>query len=125
MATVRRRLGKLVIDYYDEKKKRHIYQVDTQEDGFKRLADIEASGRKAPNKKTFKEYGEWWLKNCAKGNMKESTYEEYSRALESHLYPVFGSKFMTKIKRAEVRPATRVVLAPAQKNLRLQGSGDA
>src|SRR4051812_15906228 len=30
-----------------------------------------------------------------------------------------------EIKRAEVRPATRVVLAPAQKNLRLQGSGDA
>ena len=30
-----------------------------------------------------------------------------------------------EIKRAEVRPATKVVFAPAQKNLRLQGSGDA
>ncbi|MGO4524816.1 CDC48 family AAA ATPase [Microvirga sp. 2MCAF35] len=30
-----------------------------------------------------------------------------------------------EVKKAEVRPATRVVLAPAQKGLRLQGSGDA
>ncbi|HEY8567419.1 MAG TPA: CDC48 family AAA ATPase [Beijerinckiaceae bacterium] len=30
-----------------------------------------------------------------------------------------------EVKRAEARPATRVVLAPAQKNLRLQGSTDA
>ncbi|KAB0676211.1 CDC48 family AAA ATPase [Aureimonas leprariae] len=30
-----------------------------------------------------------------------------------------------EIRRAEVRPAARIVLAPAQKNLRLQGSGDA
>jgi transitional endoplasmic reticulum ATPase len=32
---------------------------------------------------------------------------------------------MVEIRRAEVRPAARIVLAPAQKNLRLQGSGDA
>src|SRR5215510_3465022 len=103
MATVRRRRGEWVIDYYDEKKQRHIFQVESQEEGFKRLAEIEGSGRKAPNKQTFKEYGEWWLKNCAKGSIKESTYEEYDRALESHLYPVFGSKLMTKIKRSDVR----------------------
>ncbi|WP_128560249.1 CDC48 family AAA ATPase [Methylobacterium crusticola] len=36
-----------------------------------------------------------------------------------------GSGDHVEIRRAEVRPATRVVLAPAQKNLRLQGSGDA
>ena len=58
MATVRRRRGEWVIDYYDEKKQRHIFQVESQEEGFKRLAEIEASGRKAPNKQTFKEYGE-------------------------------------------------------------------
>ena len=103
MATVRRRRGEWVIDYYDENKQRHIFQVESQEEGFKRLHEIEASGRKAPNKSTFKEYGEWWLKNCAKGSIKESTYEEYERALENHLYPVFGSKLMTKIKRSDVR----------------------
>jgi len=35
-----------------------------------------------------------------------------------------GSGDHVEIKRAEVRPASRVVLAPAQKGLRLQGSGD-
>jgi transitional endoplasmic reticulum ATPase len=30
-----------------------------------------------------------------------------------------------EVRKADVKPATRVVLAPAQKNLRLQGSGDA
>jgi transitional endoplasmic reticulum ATPase len=30
-----------------------------------------------------------------------------------------------EVRKAEVKPATKVVLAPAQKNLRLQGSGDA
>jgi transitional endoplasmic reticulum ATPase len=30
-----------------------------------------------------------------------------------------------EVRRADVRPATRIVLAPAQKNLRLQGSGEA
>ena len=36
-----------------------------------------------------------------------------------------GSGDHVEIKRAEARPATRVVFAPAQKNLRLQGSGEA
>ncbi|WP_046868385.1 CDC48 family AAA ATPase [Microvirga massiliensis] len=36
-----------------------------------------------------------------------------------------GSGDYVEIRKAEVRPATRVVLAPAQKNLRLQGSGEA
>ncbi|WP_230530173.1 CDC48 family AAA ATPase [Microvirga roseola] len=36
-----------------------------------------------------------------------------------------GSSDYVEVKKAELRPATRVVLAPAQKNLRLQGSGDA
>jgi transitional endoplasmic reticulum ATPase len=36
-----------------------------------------------------------------------------------------GSGDHVEVRRAEVRPATRIILAPAQKNLRLQGSGDA
>ena len=35
MATVRKRRGEWVIDYYDANKQRHIFQVDSQEDGFK------------------------------------------------------------------------------------------
>jgi transitional endoplasmic reticulum ATPase len=36
-----------------------------------------------------------------------------------------GSGDYVEIRRADARPATRVVFAPAQKNLRLQGSGEA
>ncbi|MBZ6075548.1 CDC48 family AAA ATPase [Microvirga puerhi] len=36
-----------------------------------------------------------------------------------------GSGDHVEIRRAEVRPATRIVLAPAQKNVRLQGSAEA
>jgi transitional endoplasmic reticulum ATPase len=36
-----------------------------------------------------------------------------------------GSGDYVEVRRADVRPALRVVLAPAQKSLRLQGSGDA
>lgn len=103
MATVRRRRGEWVIDYYDENKHRHIFQVESQEEGFERLSKIEGNGRKAPNKKTFKEYGEWWLENCAKVAVKDSTYEEYERALKIHLYPVFGSNPFSNVDRTMVR----------------------
>src|SRR3954469_5612141 len=36
-----------------------------------------------------------------------------------------GSGDHVEVKQVDVRPATRIVLAPAQKNLRLQGSGEA
>ncbi len=36
-----------------------------------------------------------------------------------------GSGDYVEVRPAEVRPATRIVVAPAQKNLRLQGSGEA
>ena len=36
-----------------------------------------------------------------------------------------GSGDQVEVRRAEVKPATRVVFAPAQENLRLQGSGNA
>jgi len=36
-----------------------------------------------------------------------------------------GSGDFVEVRRAEARPATRVVFAPAQQNLRLQGSGEA
>ena len=39
--------------------------------------------------------------------------------------PGVGSGDHIEVKQADVRSATRVVLAPAQKNLRLQGSGEA
>src|SRR5262249_12976641 len=52
---------------------------------------------------TFKQYGDWWLENCARDEIKESTYEEYSAVLKNHLYPIFGPKLISKVKRKDVR----------------------
>src|SRR6266850_485307 len=84
----------------------------------KLIADyLKKNEMKAPNKNSFKEYGEWWLENCAKGEIKDSTYEEYERALKLHLYPVFGSKPFSKITRKMVRE-----LITAKKNAGLSQS---
>src|SRR5262244_3871479 len=103
MACVRKWRGKLIADYRDANGKRPRQQVDTREEGHRLLAEIEANERREPIKGTFEEYGEWWLENCAKGNIKESTYEEYKRVLKLHLYPEFGRKRFTKITRRMVR----------------------
>jgi hypothetical protein len=86
MACVRKWRGKWVVDWYDESRKRHIEQADpsTREQAEKRLAEIVHAGKRAVTNQTFKEYGEWWLESCARDEIKESTYEEYSAVLEKH-----------------------------------------
>jgi hypothetical protein len=44
------RRGKLVVDWYAENRQRHIVQIESREEGFKKLAEIEGSGRKAHQK---------------------------------------------------------------------------
>jgi hypothetical protein len=40
------------------------------------------SGKQGASKRlTFKDYGDWWLENCAKGNIADSTYQEYEAVL--------------------------------------------
>src|SRR5215470_7629162 len=105
MACVRKWRGKWVVDWYDDTRKRHIEQVDpsSRQQAEKRLAEILKAGKKAVTNQTFKDYAEWWLENCARDEIKESTYEEYSAVLQKHLYPTFGAKLMSKIKRKDVR----------------------
>jgi integrase len=105
MACITTKHGKLAIDYYDANKKRHTLKFDgTKEQAQIRLGEILKGGKQAVNTKTnFKDYGQWWLENCAKGDIKESTYEEYERALKNHLYPVFGSRPMSKLTRKEMK----------------------
>ena len=50
--------------------------VESREEGHRLRAEIDANERREPIKGTFKEYGEWWLANCATGNIKDSTYEK-------------------------------------------------
>jgi hypothetical protein len=103
MACITTKHGKQIIDYYDSSKKRHQVKVEgAKEDALIRLAEILKGGKKPVNtKKLFKEQAEWWLANCAKGEIKESTYEEYERVLRLHIYPSFGSRPVSKISRKE------------------------
>ena len=86
-------------------KKRAIEAVeeDTREAAKRRLAEILKTGEQVGSKATFKEYGDWWLENCAKGAIKDSTYQEYEAVLKNHVYPLLGSKPFAKVNRAMIR----------------------
>jgi integrase len=125
MAKIRRHQGHLVVDWRDSKKKRHFDRVSDREAGKKRLAEILRSGERAATDLTFKEYAEKWLANM-KGEIAGSTHEEYTSVLKNHVFPVFGSKKFSKIRKPEIRefitskrkeyePATiRNILAPVR-----------
>jgi hypothetical protein len=57
----------------------------------------------ASKKQTFKDYGDSWLENCAKGAIKDSTYQEYESVLRNHVYPLLGSKPFAKVDRVMIR----------------------
>jgi integrase len=106
MACVRKYRGHWVVDWRDPiTKKRAIESVeeDTREAAKRRLAEILKTGEQVGSKATFKEYGDWWLENCAKGAIKESTYQEYESVLRKHVYPLIGSKPFAKVNRPMIR----------------------
>ena len=106
MACVRKYRGHWVVDWRDPiTKKRAIERVeeDTREAGKRRLAEILKTGEQIGSKATFKEYGDWWLENCAKRTIKDSTYQEYEAVLKNHVYPLLGSKPFAKVNRAMIR----------------------
>lgn len=105
MACVRKWRGKWVVDWRDPNGKRFIETVDGDRGAAKRrLGEILKAGEKSASKRLlFKDYGEWWLENCAKGSIKDSTYREYEAALKNHLNPVFGSKPLAKIGRKNIK----------------------
>jgi Phage integrase, N-terminal SAM-like domain len=47
----------------------------------------------------FADFATEWLRDYAKGNVRERTYETYEGALRSHLIPHFGDLFLTQISR--------------------------
>ena len=105
MACVRKWRGKWVVDWRDPSGKRFIETVDgDREAAERRYSEIIKKGKPPASKRlTFKEYAEQWLENSAKGNIKDSTYEEYERSLKVHLYPLFESKPLVKVTREMVR----------------------
>ena len=64
--------AKLAIHYYDANKKRHTIKIEgTKEHAQVRLGGILKEGKQSVKTKTnFKEYGQWWLENCAKEILK-------------------------------------------------------
>jgi integrase len=106
MACVRKYRSKWVVDWRDPiTKKRSIEAVEenTRDAAKRRLAEILKTGEQIGSKATFQEYGAWWLENCAKGCVAESTYQEYEAVLRNHVYPLFGSRPFVKINRAMIR----------------------
>jgi integrase len=105
MACVRKWRGAWVVDWRDPSGKRFIETVDGDRDAAdRRLSEIIKTGKQSASKRlTFKDYAEQWLENSAKGNIKDSTYEEYERSLKVHLYPLFEFKPLVKVTREMVR----------------------
>src|SRR5262247_4181470 len=106
MACVRKYRGHWVVDWRDPiTKKRAIEAVeeDTREAAKRRLAEILKTGEQIGSKATFTEYGDWWLENCAKGAIKESTYQEYEAVLRKHVYPALGGVLFVEVKRPMIR----------------------
>ena len=105
MACVRKWRGSWVVDWRDPSGKRFIETVEGDRDAAEqRLAEIVKTGKQPASKRlTFKEYGEWWLENCAKSAVKESTYQEYEAVLKNHVCPLLGSKPFVKVNRSMIR----------------------
>jgi integrase len=104
MACVRKWRGNWVVDWRDPNGKRTIETCEDKDAAERRFAEVIRNGKQRASKRlTFKEYGNWWLENCAKGEIKESTYQEYEGVLRNHVYPAFGSKPFVKINRTTIR----------------------
>ena len=105
MACIKKRRGKWVVDYRDSQGKRHWETKTNKTAAQDRLAEIISGDQPEQplETRTFKEYGEWWLENVAKGAIKESTYQEYGNALKNHVYPTLGAVRFIEVRRAMIR----------------------
>jgi integrase len=104
MACIRKWRGSWVVDWRDPAGKRFIETAEDREAAENRLAEIIKGGKQGASKRqTFKDYGDWWLENCAKGNIADSTYQEYEAVLKNHVYPLIGSRPFVKVNRKSIR----------------------
>ncbi len=105
MACIKKRRGKWVVDWRDPQGRRHWESKEDKKAAQDRLSEILKGQDTAPviEDRTFKEYADWWLENCAKGAIKASTYQEYESVLRKHVYPALGAIQFTEIKRPMIR----------------------
>jgi hypothetical protein len=74
MACVRKYRGSWVVDWRDPAGKRYIEAHPGKDAAERRLADVIRSGKQGASKRlSFEDYGNWWLENCAKGHIADST----------------------------------------------------
>jgi integrase len=106
MACIKKRRAKWVVDYRDSQGKRHWETQPNRDKARERLAEI-LNPREEPEQsvetRTFQQYGDWWLENCAQGAIKASTFEEYKSVLQKHVYPTLGEIQFTEVKRPQIR----------------------
>jgi integrase len=105
MACITKRRGKWMVDYRDSKGQRHWETKPHKKAAQERLAEI-LSGNQPEQPletRTFKEYGEWWLENVARGAIKASSHQEYTAVLRNHVYPTLGSLPFLEIRRPQIR----------------------
>jgi integrase len=62
--------------------------------------NIESEKKSTP---LFKEYSELWLEGYVKQFLKPSTYQRYGHLLKKYIWPAFGLKAISDIKRGDVR----------------------
>src|SRR5262245_35760114 len=105
MACVKKRRGKWVVDYRDSQGRRHWETKDDKKAAQDRLSEIlkPKDDSQLIDNRTFEQYGNWWLENCAKGAIKASTYQEYEAVLRKHVYPLLGSTPFVEVKRPMIR----------------------
>src|SRR5215813_7661953 len=104
MACVKKRRGKWVVDYRDSQGRRHWETKDDKRAAQDRLSEIlKGKDLDIADNRTFEEYGNWWLENCAKGQVKASTYDEYESVLRKHVYPLLGSTPFVEVRRPMIR----------------------
>jgi integrase len=105
MACIKKRRGKWVVDYRDSDGRRHWETKLSKKTAQDRPAQILSSDQPEQPIETpsFQEYGDWWLENVAKGAVKASTLQEYTSALEKHVYPSLGTVRFIEVKRPMVR----------------------
>src|SRR5262249_46281723 len=105
MAKIAKRRGKWVVDYRDSQGRRHWETKADKKAAQDRLAEIlkGQDSTLAVDNRTFEQYGNWWLENCAKGAIKASTYQEYESCLRKHVYPLLGSMPFVEVRRPMIR----------------------
>lgn len=69
----------------------------------------EAGARLLTTKQTMREYTDYWLENVKAGQIRPGTLRVYRSILETHVYPVIGTRRLTKVRPEEIQALLNTV----------------